>query len=315
MASDRRNPTYTGAGFPPLEFARSEFGTLRLLGDSIFLFGGIAMAVIAINQQLGSRGDELGLLVAEALGYRFWGRAELVGEASRAYHVDPDQFLIIDERQPHFWERPKVDTDRLRAFLRAVLFKQMAHDRLVFASSSGAQVVPGNGCSLRVRVIAPLPHRVRTVADLEKLTPAAAEKRVRDHDREVKARAHTLYSFDIDDPALYDLVLNTSTLSLDTLAALLKSCAEKIDGRADRSGWQEIRDAAIAAQVRAALLAHSKFGHAEIGVDCVLGVVRMNGAGLVAPWDDLARQVAAEIEGVKSSDIGAEAPPMPPRSA
>ncbi len=273
------------------------------------------MAVIAINQQLGSRGDQLGRLAAEALGYRFWGRAELVGEASRAYRVDPDQFLIIDERQPHFWARPKVDTDRLRAFLRAVMFKQMAQDRLVFASSSGAQLMPGNGCGLRVRVIAPLSQRVLAIAELEKLTLPVAEKRVRDHDREVKARAQTLYSFDIDDPALYDLVLNTSTLSLDTLVASLKSCAEKVDGRADRSGWQDIRDAAIAAQVRAALLAHSKFGHAEIGVDCVLGVVRMNGAGLVAPWDDLARRVAAGIEGVKSCDIGAEVPPMPPRSA
>src|SRR5580704_16841006 len=115
------------------------------------------MAVIAINQQLGSRGDELGQLAAEALGYRFWGRAELINAASRAYDVEPARFLIIDERQPHFWERPKVDTDRLRAFLRAALFKEMAMDRVVFASSSGAQLMPANGCAVRVREMAPLP--------------------------------------------------------------------------------------------------------------------------------------------------------------
>src|ERR1700733_1081652 len=142
------------------------------------------MAIIAINQQLGSRGDELGQLAADALGYRYIGRSEMISAASREYNVDPDQFLIIDERQPHFWERPKVDADRLRAFLRASLFKEMARDRVVFASSSGAQLMPANGFALRVRAMASLPVRVRNIIGIEKLAPAAAEKRVRDHDRE-----------------------------------------------------------------------------------------------------------------------------------
>jgi cytidylate kinase len=272
------------------------------------------MAIIAINQQLGSRGDELGQLAANALGYRYWGRRELISAASRAYSVEPEQFLIIDERQPHFWERPKVDADRLRAFLRAALFKEMAQDRVVFASSSGAQLIPANGFALRVRAMAPLPTRVRHIAELEKLTPAAAEKRVRAHDTEVKARAQTLYSFDIDDPNIYDLVLNTSILPLDTFVLSLKSCAEKIDRDADGHQLQEMRDTALAAQVRAALLSHPKFGLADIEIQCSRGAVRMNGVGLVAPWDELARKVAAEIEGVMSCDIGADDSPLPLRA-
>jgi hypothetical protein len=271
------------------------------------------MAVIAINQQLGSRGDELGHLTADALGYRFWGRRELVSAASRAYSVEPAQFLIIDERQPYFWERPKVDTDRLRAFLHAAIFREMAQDRMVFASSSGAQLMPAR-CGLRVRAMAAFPIRVRNIASIEKLTAAAAEKRVRDHDREVKARALSLYRFDIDDPCIYDLVLNTSVLPIDAMVEALRSCAEKIDASRDSRGWQEFRDAAVAAQVRAALLSHPKFGHADINVDCVLGAVRIDGPGLVAPWNDLARKVAAEIEGVKSCDIGTDDPPMPLRA-
>lgn len=272
------------------------------------------MAVIAINQQLGSRGVELGQLAAAALGYRFWDRGQLISAASRAYKVDPEQFLIVDERQPHFWERPKVDTDRLRAFLRAVIFREMALDKMIFASSSGAQLMPANGCGLRVRAMASFPVRVRNVAESERLTPAAAERRVRDHDREVKARALSLYSFDIDDPHTYDLVLNTSVLPLETLAVSLRSCAEKIDATYDSRRWQELRDAAVAAQVRAALLLHPKFGHADINIECVGGAVRMNGPSLIAPWDDLARQVASGVDGVKSCAIGADDPVMPLRA-
>src|SRR5258708_28812372 len=145
------------------------------------------MAIIAFNQQRGSRGEESGHLAGDALGSRFWGRRELIDAASRAYRVEPDQFLIIDEHQPHFWERPKVDADRLRAFLRAALFKEIAQDRMVFASSSGTQLLPPNGFALRVRALAAFPVRVRTIVEIEKLPPAAAEKRVGDHDRAVTA--------------------------------------------------------------------------------------------------------------------------------
>jgi cytidylate kinase len=272
------------------------------------------MALIMINQQLGSRGAELGEMAARELGYRFLVRSDVVTAAAREFNVEPDQFLIIDERQPHFWERSKLDTERLISFLRAVAYKTMAQDRVVFVSSAGAHLLPDNGCGLRVRVMGSFESRVRTIQAVEKLSPAAAEKRVRDFDREVKARQQTLYGFDIDDPSIYHLVLNTSTLPLDLLSAALKSAAERLDRHCGAEAWQEVRDLAVAAQVRAALLSHPKFGHAQIGVACSGGAVKMHGPGLVPPWDELAQQVVAKIDGVKSCEIGAEEPPLPLRS-
>ncbi len=68
------------------------------------------MAVIVINQQLGSRGVELGQLAAKELGFRFLTRSDLISEASQTYKVEAGQFLVIDEHQPHFWERSKFGT-------------------------------------------------------------------------------------------------------------------------------------------------------------------------------------------------------------
>ena len=272
------------------------------------------MAVIVINQQLGSRGAELGQLVASELGYRYMGRADLMTEASRIYHVDPDLFMRFYEREPHFWERSRIDNERLIWFLRAICFREMARDRMVYVSSYGAHLLPDNGCWLRVRVIAALPGRVKYVAEAEKLSEAAADKRVREHDREVRARAATLWGIDVEDPNLYHLVLNTTTLSLETLCAALKACAERVSAACDGRGWQELKDAAITAQVRAALLSHPKFGHAQVEVLCKAGAVQVNGPGLVAPWDELVRQVAGKIEGVKSVQVGAQEPALPLRS-
>ena len=67
---------------------------------------------------------------------------------------------------------------------------------------------------------------------------------------------------------------------------------------ADQS--QRMRDASTAAQVRAACHAHPKLGHAPIDVVCTQGAVQVRGPGLVPPWDELANQVASQVEGVRS---------------
>lgn len=271
------------------------------------------MAVIAINHQIGSRGVELARLLAERLGYRFLERDDIVSEASRVYGVDPKHFLIVDERQPHFWERSKVETERLLWFLRAVLLKQMAADRVVYVGSSGAHLLPECGCGLRVRVVGMFEKRVERVIADEGLTRAGAEKRVRDHDREVGARAHAVIGVDLDNPAFYHLVVNTSTVSMEALADALELFATRLDLH-HAKGFQNLRDAALAAQVRAALFTHPKFGSAQVGVQCASGHVRLNGPCLVAPWDGLAQNVARQIAGVREVEVGAEEPPMPYRS-
>ena len=271
------------------------------------------MAVIAINQQIGSRGVELGRLVAERLAYRFLGRDDLVSEASRVYNVDPSHFLIIDERQPSFWERSKAETERLLSFLRSVLLREMAADQVVYVGSSGAHLLPECGCGLRVRLVGTFKGRVERVIADEGLSRAAAEKRVREHDREVRARAQAVIGVDLDDPAFYHLVVNTSMVPMEAFAEALKACTARLDSH-HAEGFQKLRDAALAAQVHAALLTHPKFGSAQVSVQCARGLVRLNGPGLVAPWSELAERVARQIEGVHEVEVGAEEPPMPYRS-
>ncbi|HEY6395494.1 MAG TPA: BON domain-containing protein, partial [Candidatus Binataceae bacterium] len=71
-----------------------------------------------------------------------------------------------------------------------------------------------------------------------------------------------------------------------------------------------LRDAATAAQVRAALLAHPKIRNAQIAVQCASGVVQLNGPGLVPPWDKLVNEVARGVEGVVAVEVAAEEVPI-----
>jgi len=271
------------------------------------------MAVIAVTQQLGSRGEELGRIVADQLGYRFLSQREVWDETARRYEVTPQQLLILDERKPHFWERSNSDTSRFQAYYRAALVAWLAQDRVVAVGRAVAHVLPAVGCGLRVHVVAPLAERVKRVAIEEKLDLASAEKRTLHHDREVRARVQSLSNVDIEDPLIYDLVINTMSHPLEWLAASLVALTRELENHTSSEQRQKLCDAAIVQQVRAALLAHPKIGDAPVEVSCSTGAVVLSGPGLVAPWNSLAESVAMSVLGVVSVEVAPEELPPPQR--
>jgi cytidylate kinase len=273
------------------------------------------MAIIALTQHPGTRASDLGRLTAERLGYRFMTADQLVAETSRVFRVTPEQLLIVDERRPHFWERLKTDTERFVAFFRAIVLKEMASNNLVVTGRSVTVLLPDCGCGLRVRLTGPFKERALEVAREETLAPAVAERRVKDYDREMRARMQTLFNVDIDDPANFSLALNTFSMPLGMSASMLAGLAVELDRTASAEQWRLMRDAALEAEVRAALILHPKIGHAQIEVQCAAGAVQVNGPGLVPPWDDLVNDVVRQVDGVVSVEVVALEQPVTLRPA
>jgi cytidylate kinase len=261
------------------------------------------MAIIAITQHVGTHGGELASLTAERLGYRLLTSEQLVAATSKRYNVPSNELAVVDERRPNFWTRFKTDTGRFVAFFRAVLLKEMAEDRLVTIGRSVAQLLPEHGCGVRVRLTGPFSQRAAVVKEQEGCTLALAEARVRDYDREVRARIQTLFGADIDDPVNYNLVLNVFGMRLATSAALLACLAGEADRAVQPENWRRMRDAALAAAIRAALISHPKLANAPLKVQCSNGAAQVSGLGLVAPWDKLVSEVARRVEGVISVEV------------
>jgi len=272
------------------------------------------MAVIAISQQLGSRGIELGQLAAQELGWRFLNGQEIVAETAHRYGVSEDELLVFDLRTPHFWQRLRSESHRYLAYFRAVLLKELAQDSIVVAGRTLAHQTPHLRCALRARVVAPVSVRVNQLMEEEKISHSVAEKHVREHDREIRERSQTLSGVDVEDPTLYDLIVNSFTHPLESTATLLANAGRKIENASNPMDHTAMRDAATAALVHAALLAHPKIRDAQISVACKAGAVQLNGPGLVAPWDELVSEVARGIEGVSAVEVAVEEPAMPMRT-
>jgi len=273
------------------------------------------MATIAIGQQMGSGGFELAKAAAQRLGARLITVDELFSEAARRYQVEPQRLRVFDEREPHFWDWLTTDTVRLVAYLDAVTVKYLQEDRTVLIGRTLPLFVPyGVSHVLRVRTVAPLALRIHRTIEDEGVSAQQAERLVPQSDREIQARVKSMRQVEVEDPQLYDVVLNTASTPIADLAEVLCDLALAVEKHCAANSHRLLSDACVTSQVRAALIAHPQVGHAPIAVATSDGVVTLRGDSLVPPWDRLVREVVAQVEGVTSVRLETSERPIPPRA-
>ena len=80
---------------------------------------------------------------------------------------------------------------------------------------------------LHVRIVAPLKQRITYVARREGLDEAAVQARIQLKDRDRTRYLQSQYHFDVNDPLLYDLVINTGVIDLDSTVDLVCIALER----------------------------------------------------------------------------------------
>ena len=117
-------------------------------------------------------------------------------------------------------------------------------------------------------------------------------------DRERAARVKFLYQIDVDDPLLYDLVLNTERLTVGTGAALIRETLRDERFQSIETGRKEVVDLSLAALARAALIAHPQVGARSLVVTCKDAHVSLRGGVRADEERTLAADVVGRIPGV-----------------
>jgi hypothetical protein len=181
-------------------------------------------AVVSVSRQPWARGDEVAERVAAWLDYGLFGL-----EALRALADDPGlrERLVADLAAP---ARAAVE-ERVRALFEGLAAAELREVARVLAAlgERGMAVVVGRGAisvlprerTLRVLVVAPREERARRLAAARGLPAAAADAELAREDGERLAFLRERLGVAGDDPALYDLVLNTERLTPDAAAALV----------------------------------------------------------------------------------------------
>jgi cytidylate kinase len=272
------------------------------------------MAIITISHQMGAGGPEVGTGVAHRLGYRYVDQ-ELLQDAVRRYGLAEEKLSHLDESKPSLFERFDAETRHYITILQTTLLEFAEADNVVLMGRGGQWLLRGIPHVLRVRLIAPFEHRVRQwvkrSVELTGETPnqRAAANFVRRDDSEKKGRMRYLYEVDVDDPALYEIVVNTEKLPYDAAAQMVELVARHKNLTTTEGGRQVVADRALASRVQVALAMHPETRRYRITVEAQTGVVTLEGTSALEQAVQVARDVAG-VRDVRTRPV--EIPPIPP---
>lgn len=178
------------------------------------------MNVVTISRQLGSLGFEIGKMVAEQMEYRLVWR-ELINQAAiRAGAPDVALAMIDELNLLGICPSPEKCSAYITA-VGTVLIELAQEGNVVIVGRGGQVVLKDRPEVLHVRIIAPLDLRIARVAQTRKVNPEAALAQIHASDRTRRQYFQRFYQTQWEDPAMYDLIINSGRISVAAAARLI----------------------------------------------------------------------------------------------
>ncbi len=208
--------------------------------------------VITLSRQAESGGDEIAEIVAREGGLRVADR--IILEQMAQYSGIPVAHVRFFDESVHGtiesllveWQTSVSHATYLRRLAHTLL--ALEREGNVVLIGRGAAFVLTNPGTLHVRIIAPLPCRVARVMEQQGLTRLQAERVLHRSDEERARFVQQSFGAQIDNPAHYDLVLNTAEISFSTAAELIIRAAQRKSAQRREEPLESAED--IVARVR-----------------------------------------------------------------
>ena len=192
------------------------------------------MPVITLSRELGSRGDDVAVAVAERLKLRLIGR-ELINQAARQTGAPEVALAEIDELGLLGLKPGRAAFQLYRTTVEQVIRDLAAGGNVLLVGRGGQIVLAGQAGVLHVRISAPHAARVRCVAERCRVSVEAAAARIAASDRARRAYLRRHYGAAWDDPQLYDLTVNMAQLRVEDAAALVCLAADLLSQNTDEA--------------------------------------------------------------------------------
>jgi len=201
---------------------------------------------VAISRQRGSGGSYIGRAIADRLSLRYIDRQMLRDAAEYLRTHDPEERV---ETTGSWWARlgqtlalgvpetgyaPPIETtyegelfEIEKKIIKQVVEGQIAAEPTVLVGRGAAQTLRGRACVLSVFLHAPEKWRVERTQQIYGLADtAAAERMVRDSDRERARFVKAVAGVNWIDASIYDLTVDTSAIGFDAVVDLIVRAAD-----------------------------------------------------------------------------------------
>jgi cytidylate kinase len=260
------------------------------------------MPVIALTQEMGSLAKDVALRLAE-VGKLAVMRNEVVENVAGRMQVPASLIRRLREGKAGLVERLSTDKEQVALYTAEEVFAQAVRGNVVLRGWGATCLLRPVRHVVRVRITRPFEQRLAWLMDhLGTDNREAAETELRRSDTAHAARMNAQFGVTWGDPLLYDVVLNTDRVSVD-------SCVEQILQLAGRPEFQETAESravleglALSAGVRAALKANESTNNVDVQIDSRDGRVTLNGIVVNEKEKSEAERVATTIAGIGKVD-------------
>jgi len=122
----------------------------------------------------------------------------------------------------------ELSDERYIGALTSLVRDLAAHDNVAIIGRGSQVILKDHPGVLHVLLVAPLQHRVESLALREGLSKGEATKREHDGTRGRAAFHQKFFKIDVDKPALYHLVLNTARLTPEDVAEVIAAAVPRM---------------------------------------------------------------------------------------
>jgi len=239
--------------------------------------------------------------LAEELGYPILGR-EVAQEAAAGLGVDEEELIHRWETPPRMWEKSSSATRLYKAAVLSVLADHAVEGNLVYHGLCGQLLLRGVPAVVRVRLIASLETRVEILQESDDMDRAAAERYLHNVD-DARARwIRMMYGEDINDPALYDIVLNLDQVNFTVACGMLESTVRQTEFNLTDDVLNRLKDFQLECHVRLALASAAETRALDFDIEATSGIVSVAGSAPMLPsgrTGDNIHEIVQSVHGVK----------------
>ena len=184
------------------------------------------LPVITISREFGARGLKIASILEKRLGFKVWDK-EILEVISEKLGSDVDYIKSLDEHTQNavedtifgFLNRKSTNLNYSIYLVRALQAIEKYGNAIIVGR--GGNYVCRNKKTFNVRIVAPLALRVDRIAEIENISKEEARVLVKTKDEERARFTKHNFNKDIDSPLGYDMIINSGSMSLDSVTELI----------------------------------------------------------------------------------------------
>ena len=264
------------------------------------------MAIITISREVGSLGDEIAETVTEKLGYEIIEKSQ-ISEALSEHGFMASDVDKLDEKKPSILQILSKQKNIFDHLIRSTVYDFAARDNVVIVGRGAQIILKGIPGTLHVRITAPYDARVHRIMEQLECEYLHAEQHIRLSDRESSGYISTYFHADWDDGTLYDLVINTRSLTLNTAVDLITEAAKSIEIKEIHQTSERLKDFALSQKGKAVLLEVEGIEVADL--DVARGVATLSGMARSLEAKEECKHAILTIKGIAEVNNQINVPP------